>query len=94
MSPGWPLWEVFVRARRGVSHVHFGSVHAADSETALQAARGLFTSRQEGKRIWVVRSTDVVASDPDDEGELFDPASGKDYRLPTDYRLPSEVDHM
>ncbi|MBT5140658.1 MAG: 1,2-phenylacetyl-CoA epoxidase subunit B [Acidimicrobiaceae bacterium] len=94
MSPGWPLWEVFVRARRGVSHVHFGSVHAADSETALQAARDLFTRRQEGKSIWVVRSTDVVASDPDDEGELFDPASGKDYRLPTDYRLPSEVDHM
>jgi ring-1,2-phenylacetyl-CoA epoxidase subunit PaaB len=77
-----------------VSHVHFGSVHAADSETALQAARDLFTRRQEGKSIWVVRSTDVVASDPDDEGELFDPASGKDYRLPTDYRLPSEVDHM
>ena len=94
MSPGWPLWEVFVRARRGVSHVHFGSVHAADSETALQAARDLFTRRQEGKSIWVVRSTDVVASDPDDEGELFDPASGKDYQLPTDYRLPSEVDHM
>jgi ring-1,2-phenylacetyl-CoA epoxidase subunit PaaB len=77
-----------------VSHVHFGSVHAADSETALQAARDLFTRRQEGKSIWVVRSTDVVASDPDDEGELFDPASGKDYRLPTDYLLPSEVDHM
>lgn len=94
MSSGWPLWEVFVRARRGVSHVHFGSVHAADSETALQAARDLFTRRQEGKSIWVVRSTDVVASDPDDEGELFDPASGKDYRLPTDYRLPPEVDHM
>ena len=94
MSPGWPLWEVFVRARRGVNHVHFGSVHAADSETALQAARDLFTRRQEGASIWVVRSTDVVASDPDDEGQLFDPAEGKDYRVSTAYKLPAEVDHM
>jgi len=69
-------------------------VHAADSETALQAARDLFTRRQEGASIWVVRSTDVVASDPDDEGQLFGPAEGKDYRFSTDYKLPAEVDHM
>ena len=24
---GWPLWEVFVRAKRGLSHVHAGSLH-------------------------------------------------------------------
>jgi ring-1,2-phenylacetyl-CoA epoxidase subunit PaaB len=69
-------------------------VHAADSESALQAARDLFTRRQEGASIWVVRSTDVVASDPDDEGQLFGPAEGKDYRFSTDYKLPAEVDHM
>ena len=27
----WQMWEVFVRARRGVSHVHIGSLHAPDS---------------------------------------------------------------
>ena len=30
---GFPLWEVFVRASRGLSHVHAGSVHAADAES-------------------------------------------------------------
>ena len=35
MPPGRS--EVFVRARRGLSHTHVGSVHAADGETALQA---------------------------------------------------------
>ena len=48
MNAAWPLWEVFVRARRGLSHTHVGSVHAADGETALQAARDPFTRRQEG----------------------------------------------
>ncbi len=94
MTGSWPMWEVFVRARRGVDHVHFGSVHAADGESALQAARDLFTRRQEGVSIWVVRSSDVVASDPDDEAELFEPAADKDYRFPTHYELPAEVDHM
>ena len=31
---GFPLWEVFVRANRGLNHVHAGSVHAADAESA------------------------------------------------------------
>ena len=26
------LWEVFVRPRRGLSHVHVGSLHAEDAE--------------------------------------------------------------
>ena len=28
----WPLWEVFVRANRGMSHVHAGSLHAPYGE--------------------------------------------------------------
>ena len=31
-----PLWEVFVRSRRGLSHNHAGSVHAADAVMALR----------------------------------------------------------
>ncbi len=90
----WPMWEVFVRARRGVSHVHVGSLHAADAETALQSARDLYTRRREGTSLWVVRSADVTASDPDDAEVLFEPAQDKHYRYPTDYTLPAEVDQM
>ena len=69
-------------------------MHAADGETALQAARDLFTRRQEGVSLWVVPSRDIVASDPAAEAELFEPATDKAYRFPTSYQLPPEVDQM
>ena len=90
----WPLWEVFVRAKRGVSHVHAGTVHAPDAELALQNARDLFTRRSEGVSLWVVRSDDITASNPDDADALFDPAADKTFRHPTDFDLPDEVAHM
>ena len=31
---------------------------------------------------------------PDDKGELFDPAADKIYRHPTFYEIPEEVGHM
>ena len=92
--PDWPLWEVFVRARRGVSHVHAGTVHAPDAELALQNARDLFTRRSEGVSIWVVRSTDIMASSPDDRDSLFEPAADKTFRHPTDFDLPDQVANM
>ncbi len=33
---GWPLFEVFVRSRRGLSHNHVGSLHAADADGPAQ----------------------------------------------------------
>ncbi|HTC12107.1 MAG TPA: 1,2-phenylacetyl-CoA epoxidase subunit B, partial [Acetobacteraceae bacterium] len=51
-----PLWEVFIRARNGLSHRHVGSVHAADAAMALAAARDVYTRRGEGLSIWVVPS--------------------------------------
>ena len=50
----WPLWEVFVRPARGLSHVHAGSLHAPDAEMALRNARDLYTRRNEGVSLWVV----------------------------------------
>jgi ring-1,2-phenylacetyl-CoA epoxidase subunit PaaB len=90
----WPLWEVFVRAKRGVSHVHAGTVHAPDAELALQNARDLFTRRSEGISVWVVKSEHITASDPDDRESLFDPADDKSFRHPTDFELPDEVANM
>ena len=48
MSKEWPLWEVFIRAKNGLSHKHAGSVHAADARMALEAARDTYTRRMEG----------------------------------------------
>ena len=90
----WPLWEVFIRSRNGLDHKHCGSVHATDARMALQAARNVFTRRQEGVSIWVVPSADIIASDPSDADALFEPAKDKVYRHPTFYEIPDEVKNL
>ena len=90
----WPLWEVFVRSKAGLDHKHCGSLHATDPRMAIQLARDVYTRRQEGTSIWVVRSDQIVASDPGEKASYFDPMADKVYRHPTFYELPSSVDHM
>jgi ring-1,2-phenylacetyl-CoA epoxidase subunit PaaB len=90
----WPLWEVFVRARRGLAHTHAGSLHAADARMALRSARDLFTRRGEGISLWVVPAAAVVASSPDEKDPFFDPAADKVYRHPTFFELPEGAEHL
>ena len=86
-----PLWEVFLRSRRGLDHKHVGSLHAADPEQALHAARDTYTRREEGVSIWVVRSNDIHASQSQDDAAFFEPAADKVYRHPTFYEVPDEL---
>lgn len=90
----WPLWEVFIRSRHGLAHKHVGSLHASDAALALANARDVYTRRGEGMSIWVVRSTDIIASAPGDKAILFDPSEDKVYRHPTFYEVPDEVDNL
>ncbi|GJL82233.1 MAG: phenylacetate-CoA oxygenase subunit PaaB [marine bacterium B5-7] len=90
----WPLWEVFIRSQHGLAHRHVGSLHAADAEMAVRNARDVYTRRSEGVSIWVVRSSDIIASRPDEKDALFEPSDDKVYRHPTFYKLPDEVDNM
>jgi ring-1,2-phenylacetyl-CoA epoxidase subunit PaaB len=90
----WPLWEVFVRAKRGLNHNHVGSLHAQDAEMALRNARDLYTRRQEGVSIWVVEARNISASSPDEKDAFFDPAADKVYRYPTFYDVPEGVEHL
>ena len=89
-----PLWEVFVRSRRGLSHTHVGSLRAPDAHMALRNARDVYTRRQEGVSIWVVRAMDIVASSPSDKEALFEPANSKVYRHPTFFPMPEEVKNL
>ena len=91
---GWPLFEVFVRARRGLNHVHVGSLHAPDAQMALRNARDLYTRRQEGVSLWVVASEDITASSPQEKDPFFDPAADKVYRHPTFYDVPEDVEYL
>ena len=94
VQPEWPLYEVFVRGKRGLNHVHVGSLHAPDAEMALRNARDLYTRRQEGVSLWVVPAAQIVASSPDESAPFFDPAADKIYRHPTFYSIPDNVPHM
>lgn len=90
----WPLYEVFIRSRAGLSHKHAGSVHAADDQTALDNARDTYTRRNEGVSLWVVRSDRIVASDPEATSSFFEPAEDKVYRHPTFYEIPDGVENL
>jgi ring-1,2-phenylacetyl-CoA epoxidase subunit PaaB len=90
----WPLFEVFLRSKRGLNHVHVGSLHAADATMALHHARDLYTRRNEGVSIWVVKAADITASSPDEKDPFFAPSGDKVYRHPTFYDIPDSVPHI
>jgi len=90
----WPLFEVFIRSKSGLHHKHAGSLHAADAQMAIENARDVYCRRNEGVSIWVVRSDQITASNPDQQDELFDPAKDKVYRHPTFYNVPDGVKYL
>jgi len=89
-----PLFEVFIRSNRGLDHRHVGSLHAEDPAQALDYARDVYLRRSEGVSIWVVRSSDITASQESDVESFLDPMDDKPYRHALHYKLPKEVDNM
>ncbi len=89
-----PVWEVFIQTKPGMPFKHAGSVHAYDKEMAIENARDLYTRRNEGNGLWVVRAEDIVAAQPKDAPSFFDPADDKVYRHPTFYKIPDGVKQM
>ena len=94
MANQLPIWEIFIRSKNGLEHRHVGSLHAADAEMALENARDVYTRREEGVSIWVVESKNITATNPENQGELFEPAADKVYRHPTFYVMPDGVKHI
>ena len=50
------LWEVFIQLKAGRPFKHVGSLHAYDKTMAMKAARDLYTRRNEGNGIWIVKA--------------------------------------
>ncbi len=90
----WPIWEVFIRGQHGLSHRHVGSLHAPDAKMATNNARDIYTRRNEGVSIWVVKAEDITASAPSEKGPLFDPSNDKVYRHPTFFNIPDDAGAM
>ena len=88
------VWEVFIQSKNGLAHKHVGNVHADDKVMALENARELYTRRNEGSCIWVVKADDIVSSESEDSEAFFDPANDKIYRHPTFYTMPDGAKHI
>jgi len=87
----WLLYEVFTQPKSGQPFEHAGSLRAPDDEMALLNARDVYSRRNEAVSIWVVPSTAITASTPDDMGSFFDPSNDKVYRHPNFYKTSDGV---
>lgn len=81
----WPVWEVFQQAKRGEHHVHVGSLHAPDAETALLLAREQYVRRGTAVSLWVAPADAILATRYDDP-DFFARTSDKSYRENVGYR--------
>ena len=88
------MFEIFIRAKSGLSHRHVGSLHASDATMAMDNARDLYTRRGEGVSIWAVESRNIIASDPAENSAMFEPAEDKLSRTTTFYEVPDGVENL
>jgi ring-1,2-phenylacetyl-CoA epoxidase subunit PaaB len=75
----WRVFEVFHQSTRGEPHVHVGSVHAPDAETAVLLAKEQFSRRQACVNIWVVPADAITATSYED-ADMFQHGTDKSYR--------------
>jgi ring-1,2-phenylacetyl-CoA epoxidase subunit PaaB len=86
----WITYEVFLQKKKGAQHTHAGVVHAPDSETALVFAKEQFTRRGEAINVWVVKSSEILATSYDDM-DIFEPAPEKVHREAGTYKVKEKV---
>ncbi|HEY3251168.1 MAG TPA: phenylacetic acid degradation protein [Ignavibacteria bacterium] len=80
----WETYEVFHQKKRGEQHIHVGIVHAANPDMAIVLAKETFGRRRQTANLWVVKSSQVYATDYEDE-DIFETVPGKTYREASDY---------
>ena len=94
MAENTTVWEVFIQSKNGLAHKHVGNVHAEDKVMALDNARELYTRRNEGTGLWLVKAEEIVSVKSGDEESYFEPADDKIYRHPTFYNMPDGSKHI
>jgi len=81
-------YEVFTCSKNGAAYAHAGSVSAYDPEHALQMARDVYGRRPPILGMWVVKSSGIYATVPEDRESFFDPAEHKMFRHVKFYNVP------
>ena len=75
----WRVFEVFHQQSRGDPHIHVGSVHAPDAESALLAAKEQFGRRQACVNLWVV-PVEAITATTYENSDIFEHGTDKSYR--------------
>jgi ring-1,2-phenylacetyl-CoA epoxidase subunit PaaB len=87
----WPTYEVFTQKKRGAQHTHAGIVHAPNPEMALVFAKEQFARRGQTVNVWVVPSSQVLATAYDDS-DIFDTTPEKIHREAAAYKVRDKIE--
>ena len=83
-------FELFHLLKRGKQHKHAGSVLAKDYEDAILQAKTELDLSKPVYNIWVVKSSDIYASD-DEDRDIWDTLHEKKYRDAIDYKAADKI---
>jgi ring-1,2-phenylacetyl-CoA epoxidase subunit PaaB len=86
----WQTFEVFQQIKRGMHHQHVGCVHAPSPEIAFLFAKEQYARRGQCVNMWVVKSSDVYATEYED-ADIFDSAPEKFHRDPGTYKVMDRI---
>lgn len=81
----WETYEVFHQKKRGAQHAHVGILHAPNAEMALVLAKEQFARRGTTANLWVVKSSEIMATSYDDE-DIFTTTPEKIHREAIAYK--------
>lgn len=91
VQEGWHTYEVFHQKKRGAQHTHVGIVHAPNIEMAMVFAKEQFSRRGQTANLWVVKSSDVWATDYSDE-DIFETTPEKLHREAVAYKSRDKIE--
>ncbi|MBV6477521.1 MAG: hypothetical protein HGGPFJEG_00260 [Ignavibacteria bacterium] len=86
----WNTFEVFHQSKTGGHHIHVGSLHAPNAEMALILAKEQYARRYNCVNLWVVKTSDILASKKEDE-EIFETTPEKLYREASGYKVMEKI---
>lgn len=87
----WQTYEVFHQKKKGVHHSHVGIVHAPNQEMALVLAKEQFSRRGQTTSLWVVKSSDIIATEIVDE-DIFETTPEKLHREAGMYKTRDKIE--
>lgn len=87
----WQTYEVFSQKKRGAQHQHVGILHAPNPEMAMVFAKEQFARRGQTVNLWVVKSSDVMATDYED-ADIFETTPEKLHREAAAYKLRDKIE--